>query len=70
MKNVIKFLNLTLDYGNIKKCSFEEIKEEAIEIKEEAIEDIDYKLLLLKMMEQNNELQNTIITFYNNYKNP
>jgi len=44
-----------------KKCSFEETKE-AIEIKE----DIDYKLLLLKMMEQNNELQNTIITFYNN----
>ena len=68
MKNVIKFLNLTLDYGNIKKCSFEEIKEEAIEIKEEAIEDIDYKLLLLKMMEQNNELQNTIVNQQQEYQ--
>ncbi len=50
-----------------KKCYYkpEETKEEK-EIKE----DIDYKLLLLKMMEQNKELQNTIITFYNYYKNP
>jgi len=55
-------------WNHKKKCSFEEIKEEAIEIKEEAIEDIDYKLLLLKMMEQNNELQNTIVNQQQEYQ--
>ena len=48
-----------------KKCSFEETTEET---KEEITEDIDYKLLLLKMMEQNNELQNTIINQQQEYQ--
>ena len=37
-------------WNHKKKCSFED-----------TTEDIDYKLLLLKMMEQNNELQQTIL---------
>jgi len=51
-----------------KKCSFEETKEIKEEITE-ITEDIDYKLLLLKMMEQNNELQNTIVTQQQEYQN-
>ena len=47
-------------WNHKKKCSFEETKEEK-ETKEETIEDIDYKQLLFKMMDQNNELQQTIL---------
>ncbi len=58
-------------WNHKKKCDYKPEVEDTMEkiVKEETKEDIDYKLLLLKMMEQNNELQNTIITFYNNYKN-
>ena len=51
-----------------KKCSFEETKEIKEEITE-ITEDIDYKLLLLKMMEQNKELQNTIVNQQQEYQN-
>ena len=51
-------------WGHNKKCIFEETEtkeEPKEEPKEETIEDIDYKQLLFKMMEQNNELQQTIL---------
>ena len=48
-------------WNHKKKCSFEETKKETTE-------DIDYKLLLLKMMEQNNELQNTIVNQQQEYQ--
>ena len=53
-------------WNHKKKCNYnEETKEEITEI----TEDIDYKLLLLKMMEQNKELQNTIVNQQQEYQN-
>ena len=52
-------------FNHKKVCKYQETTEETTE---ETREDIDYKLLLLKMMEQNNELQNTIVTQQQEYQ--